>query len=433
MDTKDGLRCSADTAQVRPFWLRAFGFYGGAMLAVYLTGAIVVFAFLRYVGYPVSIVHVALPPLWHRVVETRSWFFLNRSSQAFTKGNTSEGLLYLASAYEFDPGNYAAGMSLAKHFQVTQPSRSDQVFEKLMRDHPDKRSATAQDWFRALLSRGSFERISTLARDEILEAPAHGGVWLRALFFATRQTGGDAPLRAILAARTPQAQLWHPLIDIELLVRAGRKAEAIAALNRPMPANATPFDLYYRIDTLIDLREIFPALDLLGKYTTFLARDPQAANTLLLKAYALGSSRSLVPQVETLLEQPFNASLATLVSAHVIRYPNQQVFLKLWEKFQREPLPLTVDNVGAWFSVLCAAGAVGDQARLQEISARLKQASATPFMGLTVVEAFFRGDSARKDAVSFLPILPLPMDVTYALFERYPTPGPGGRLRTPAR
>src|SRR5207253_1322402 len=58
--TKDGMRCSANTPEVRPFWGRAFGFYGGVLFSIYLVGVITVFIFLRTIGYPVSIVHVGL-------------------------------------------------------------------------------------------------------------------------------------------------------------------------------------------------------------------------------------------------------------------------------------------------------------------------------------------------------------------------------------
>lgn len=422
VDTKDGLRCSADTAQVRPFWGRFFAYYGGSAIALYLIGAIAVFAFLRSVGYPVSIVHVTLPPLWHKVKETRGWYFLNRAELAFAAGESSQGLLYLASAYEFDPGNYRAGITLAKHLQASQPGRSDLVFQQLLREHPSHRSATAQDWFRALLPRGDFDKITTLARNELAAGPEHSAVWLRALLFATKQSGKDAPLREFLAQKWPNAQRWHPVIELELLVRAGRRAEALALIAEPLPADAPVFTIYHRIDALIDLSEFFAALDQIGKYSDRLARDPQAYSTLLLDGYAAAGSRQLVPQFEVMLRQPLNPALTSLLCAHLIRHPNPQALDILWRKFVSSPLPLTTENAGAWFSLLCAAGAVGDRAKLHEITSRLKLASTTPFYALAAVEAFFRGEINERRINVFLPILPLPIDVTYALYERYPLP-----------
>lgn len=397
------------------------GFYGSAVAALYLVGVIAVFAFLRTVGFPVNIVHVALPPLWHRITEVRGWFFLDQSNRAFAEGRTSEGLLYLANAYEFDPRNYVAGITLAKNFQAGQPTRSDRVFEQLMRDHPDKRGATAQDWFRALLARGSFEKIAALARDQLLDAPAHGGVWLRALLFATARTGNDAPLREVRASTSPLAVPWHPVIDTELLLRSGRVAPAREALERDWPAISPPFAVYYRVNALIELHEPLAALDLLEKFRSQL--DDQAVATLRLAALTeIGSTQALQQQIDALLAPRLNAPTVTLLCAHLIRRPSGAAFEKLWRKFGREPLTLDTENAGAWFSLLCAAGAVGDRERLQELTARLKQASNTPFLALGVVEAFFRGETAERRIDTFLPILPLPLEVTYALRERYSGP-----------
>lgn len=422
VETKDGLRCSADTAQVRPFWGRAFGYYGGVTLSLYLIGAIGVFIFLRSVGYPVSIVHVTLPPLWHRVMETRGWYFLNRAEQALAAGDSAQGILYLASAYEFDPKNYRAGITLAKHLQASQPGRSDLVFEQLLREHPTNRSATAQDWFRALLPRGDFDKIATLARSELAAGSEHASVWLRALLFATRQTGKEAPLREILDPKSVNTRRWHGVVELELLVREGKRAEALALVARPLPDDAPVFTIYHRIDALIDLKEYFTALDLIGKYSARLASDPQAYSTLLLDGYAAAGSRQLVPHFEAMLRQPLNPALISLLCAHLIRHPNPQAMELLWRKFGASPLPLTTENAGAWFSLLCATGAVGDKAKLHEVTARLRQASTTPFYALAAVEAFFRGEINERRINVFLPILPLPIDVTYALYERYPLP-----------
>lgn len=418
VDTPDGLRCSANTAEVRPFWLRALGFYGGGALSIYLIGAVAVFGFLRTVGYPVNIFHVVLPPMWHRVTEVRGWFFLHRSQQSFAAGRTAEGLLYLANAYQFDPNNYVAGMSLAKHLQVGQPARSDQVFEQLMREHSDKQAGTAQDWFRALLARGSFQRIAPLARDQILARPEHGGVWLRALFFASRRTGDDAPLRELLASQQATAVPWHRAIESELLLRAGRKNEARALLEADWPATAPAFTIYYRVNALLELGDPIAALDLAGRHRAQL--DATALTTLRLHAFAIGGgTRALQQEVDAILGQRLSPSAIVLLSAHLIRHPNRPIFLQLWHKVLREPPPLTTDNAGAWFSLLCAAGAVGDHDRLRELTTQLRQASGTSFNTLAAVEAFFRGETAERRINVFLPLIPLPLDVTYALIERY--------------
>lgn len=425
VEAKNGLRCSVNTPEVRPFWLRACGVYGGTAFALYSVAVIAVFIFLRTVGYPVSIVHVGLPPLWHKVGQARGWFFLERSNRAFLEGKTAEGLLYLANSYEFDPTNYDAGLSLAKHFQVGQPARSDEVFAQLMRDHPEQQHATAQEWFRALLSRGNFKKITGLARTEVIADSAQAAVWMRVLLFSTKQSKDDAPLRELAANPAPAARIWRQLCETELLVRAGRKADATAALQRPWPLDdRTRFTLFYRVNALIELGDAFGALDLLDQYPKVL--DAEADITLRLSAYAAaGSSRGARDQVDKLLAPRFtaaNLSIVKILCAQLIRHPDAAVFDRLWTKVEREQIPLTSETAGVWFSLLCAAGAVDDRARLHELTARFKQASKTPFVALSLVEAFFRGETSERSITRLLPILPLPLEVTYALLERYGQP-----------
>ncbi len=436
VETPKGLRCSVDTANVRPFWGRALRYFGTSAAALYLAGAIGVFIFLRIVGYPVSIVHVALPPLWHRVGQARGWFFLERSNRAFAEGKTAEGLLYLDNSYQFDPGNYAAGLSLAKHYQVGQPARSDEIFARLRNDHPNNAHATAQDWYRALLARGSFQKITTLARDETLSDSAHAAVWVRALIFAARQTNDPAVLRELVADNSPAAKRWRPVFATELLLRDKRTAEARAAVSRPWPTeDRTGFSIFYRVQVLIELGDTLEALDLLEKHSAQL--DDEARRTLRLEAFAVrGSTTALNQEIEQLLAPRFtpqNLSIIKVICAQLIRYPDAGIFERLWTKVQREQLVLSTDTAGAWFSLLCAAGAVGDYARLNELTNRLKQASKSPFIALNLVEAFFRGETSERRITTFLPILPLPLEVTYALVERYggqtaPVPTPGKRV-----
>src|SRR6185295_545658 len=129
VQTPQGWRCSVNTADVRPFWGRAFGYYGGTLVAIYLVCVLSVFIFLRVVGYPVSVFHVAWPPSWHRVGQARGWFFMEKARQSFAANRTSEAILYLSNAYEFDPSNYAAGLTLAKSLQAGQPLISNRVFD----------------------------------------------------------------------------------------------------------------------------------------------------------------------------------------------------------------------------------------------------------------------------------------------------------------
>jgi hypothetical protein len=431
VETPDGLRCSVNAEDVRPFWKITSIYYGGALLAVYVVAVLSVFGFLRTIGYPVSILHVGLPPLWHRVGQARGWFFVEQSNRAFAAGKMPEGLLYLASAYDYDPEqNYDAGLALAKISQAGQPARSDEMFQRLLKDHPTRRSVTAENWFRALLPRAQADKIAPLALEQILADPKRAHVWVRALFFATERTGDDRPLRELLASSVPAAAIWHPLVEVELLRRAGRTVEARAALERPWPAGAPAFTLYYRVDSLIKLGAILPALDVLAQHRGVLDRGDEA--TLRLDAFAdHGATANLNRQIDELLAGRLEPTSIRILCAHLIRHPNVPAFERLWDKVDRLAMPLSNETVGSWFSLLTTAGAVGDMVHLHQITARLKDSSTHPFTALAIVESYFRRELDGRPVTSFLPLLPLPIEVTYALLDRYAPPKPMVTVPTP--
>ena len=58
--------CSADTADVRPFWGRALLAYGGTLAGLYAAGVLATFVFLRIIGYPIGVTDVGWPGSWHR-------------------------------------------------------------------------------------------------------------------------------------------------------------------------------------------------------------------------------------------------------------------------------------------------------------------------------------------------------------------------------
>ena len=417
--TPAGWRCSANTADVRPFWGRAFGYYGGAVAAVYLTAVLSVFIFLRAVGYPVNVFHVAWPPAWHRVGEARGWFFTEKARKAFAANHTSEAILYLSNAYEFDPSNYSAGLTLAKTLQTGQPVLSNRLYERLLHEHPARREDTAQEWFRALLARGDFETISALARDEVLTAGPHTSVWMRALVFAARQSRRNDALRALRDSPSPAATVWRPLLDAELLSLAGRDADARAVITGADWRQVPLYGIYYQVSQLTELDDVFGALDLLGRNGT--ALDDETRVTLLLAAYAhQGAHAPLQRIVDQLLGQKLSLPVIKILSVQLIRYPDPASLNQLYARFRAEQIPFNTESAGAVFSLLCAAGVNADWSKFSELRALVSDRSNSSSAFLSAVEAFFRGQSSATRITSFLPALPLPLEVNYALIARYP-------------
>ena len=421
VSTPKGLRCSAHAADVRPFWGRTARYCGAAVVSVYLVGALGFLVFLRSVGYPVSILHLAWPGLWYRVPQVRSAYFFDKGNAAFNAGRLKEGLLYFDNAYKFDPSNYLAGLALARNYQTTHTAISDAVYTRLYHEHTRQRAATAQDWFRALLARGDFPKVAELAAREVIADPIHASAWMRALFFATRQTGDNTPLSALLANQDAAAQPWHPLLATELLARGPDAAAYRQALRTPWPFEAPAFARFYQIDALIALGDRFNALDQLGRQVGRL--DEETALALRLAAYARGGSQTqLTYEFKVLLTRPLTPPVTKVLAAHLIRYPDPALFVLLYEKFERANLPLTTENAGTHFSVLCVAGVHQDRARLRALIVRLKDLASASFLRLNLVEEFFTNESPAKRISTFLPILPVPLEVTYALLERYPGP-----------
>lgn len=427
--TTAGLRCAVDAADVRPFWGRVVRYYGTALLAVYAAGVLGVFGFLRSIGYPVSIVQVSLPTRWPEIGRARGWFFVSRAERSFARGDTAEGLLYLANAYQFDPDNYDAGLALAKAYQAGAPARSDQIYAHLLGSHSRHRGVIAESWFRALLARGAFHHVATLARGELLRDPEHGGAWLRALLTATRETGDVQPLRTLLASPAPAAVAWRPVIHAELLVASHHRADAVASLQRPWPPASPPYAEVYRVKTLAELGHPVDALDLLEKERARV--DDEAWLTMRLDCLAdAGAGPMLHREFDAYLLGPtLTQPRLKIMCAQLIRHPDRALFRRLIDKVERDHMPLNDQTAGGWFSLLCTAGAVGDRSELQALSLRLRRASPRPFIALQLVESFFRAGSPNGTVTRFLPYLPVPLEVTYALLDRYP---PGTPARTAA-
>lgn len=419
VETPDGWRCSVDTRNVRPFWGRFFGYYGGTLGGIYLIGAIGVFIFLRIVGYPVSIVHVTWPPSWHRIGQARGWYFTEKARQSFAANRTGEAILYLSNAYEFDPGNYTAGLMLAKTLQSGQPVPSNRIYERLYHEHIAQREDTAEEWFRALLARGDFISILELSRDRLLDHTPHASAWMRALVFASRQSGKAQTLAALGESRDPAASVWRPVIESELLTLGGRTAEARARLDRPDWRAVPPYGVYYQIAQLIALGDAFAAMDRIGAAASQLDSETRAALTLAAFAKQ-GARRPLQQQVDLLLAPKLSLPVVKILAAQLIRQPDQAILDQLFQKFLREPIPFNTDSAGVYFSLLCATGVQGDWRKFSALAKIINDGSGMNPSFSLAVESFFRGRTTSDRITSILPMVPLPIEVTYALIERYP-------------
>ena len=422
--TPGGLRCSVDAKDVRPFWRRAAAWYLGAIATAYLVGALGAFALLRLVGYPVSPLALAWPPRWHELRAARSEYFVAKAQRALNANRVNEAILSLDIAFRSNPRNYDVGLELAQLMSLGQPELADQLFNLLLRDHPTKRAVTAEAWLRFLLVHGRFARAAELATMRLLDDPAQRPAWLQALFFLTRQTGDDRPLRTLVAQPAGRLEpIYVALINSELLIRQGRGLELLPGLTRELPADAGTYGPYYQVSRLVSLGRPAEALATLERYKADKRLPETDEFRLRLEMIgALGRQELL----RTRLDQGVvNAPELELVSIHLVRHPDGAALASLARSLERAKLPADAPTFAACTAFYVACGVAGDWDRLHAAASRLKEISGSRLLQLASVEDFFRRPAGSARLESVLPALPaLSLEMIYALYDRYRTPPP---------
>jgi hypothetical protein len=412
-------RCTADRADVRPFWGRAAIFYGSAVLVTYLTAALAVFVFLRSVGYGVTFPGVLWPPAWEKFTAIRSEFFLKKYQASAQAGDMQAALMSLSTAYSLEPQNYSAGRQLARLWQINQPLYSNQVYRRLINDHPDQAEVTAQVWFRALLARGDFHGVETLAAERLVAAPERSAAWLNAFLFANRRTA-NAKLRTALSSNPALSATGRFLLALSEDLAA--RTDAVEIRTRLLTAAAGAGDslsFYQVCRELIARGSPAEALEWMERRSGLLgARDlvPLRLDALA----ALGWASTLENEVRSLLASPPAPIMAELLSAHLIRYPDEAVRELVFTRVEESPFAADDAGYAAYLALFCAAGAGRDAPRVEWTANRIQTLLGNNFRGLSAVGASLLDGNRNSRIENYLPALqPLSLEVTYALFEHY--------------
>jgi tetratricopeptide (TPR) repeat protein len=415
VETADGLRCSVNAEDVRPFWRRALGYYGGTAAALYLLATVTALITLRTIGYELDYADVAWPPAWHHIDESRARYFAQKGFAAFAANNIRQAVFALGLACELDPQNYRAGITLARLWEISQPRLSDELYARLLQTHPAQAATTAALRLHALLARGDFERLRDAARHQIAADPVNAGPSLHALIFATRRLHDDAPLQQLLDE--PAGAPWRPVLQAELLWRSGRTREAAALLAQPW-SPPHPYFAYYQVRQLLALGRPQEALALLKTYGALVPGDEVAA-TLLAANAQLGQQTQLLRDAASWLGAAPTPAVVELLATHLVRYPNPELLRLVFTRLESVPLPANEAGYRAYCALFCAAGVAGDRERLHLVTVTLKERTGAAFLTLNAAEDFFLGQSASSRVESFLPVLTLPVETLYALLERY--------------
>lgn len=410
-------RCSVNTAEVRPFWGRACLYYFFAGAGAYAAAAFAAFLFLHTIGYPVQYRSVAWPPAWHQIREARARYYFDKAGQALRANKPIEAIMSLSQSYELDPMNYPAGRLLAQLWQPSGAEVSNRVYQQLMRDHPSRREETAQAWYAALLARGDFAAIETLALERLPANPQNPGGWLNVFLFANRRTRNSDTLGKAVSISAGLAPFIAQVCAWESALRQAGPDEVRRALTQGVPADAAPYLLYYRVDRLLRSGLASDALLQLNQVRDQLAVRDRL--TLYLDTYALvGWEQILSDQINRLLATNTNAPFVELLSAHLIRHPDPKILAALFAAINQHPLAADPERFNAYLSFFFAASVAGDAPRQQAAVNAIKALAGGKFPPIDMIAAWFREDNKSVPIERLLPTLPaLPTDVSYALFE----------------
>ncbi len=416
-----GWVCSVKAAEVRPFWGRVFGYFGGTALALALAAGVFTYGFMRVVGYPVSVRQVFWPPAWSELRTVRAQLFVQQAQRFYAAGRTRDAMLALGVAQELDPRNYEIGMSLAQFYQAAGSPLVDDTYSRLLREHPERRADTARVWFRSLLPRGRLDEVAVLARVQLEADGPDTAAWVNALIFSAqkRQRPDWLEQKAPVVMASPAAKAM-----LELAEKVQRAPNATARrdllVQTPLTENF-PYDRVYRIERLIREGYFLEAKSLIDVSRGQLGGADLARLTLAMYA-AEGNDAQRRREFISFLapERKLKAAELELMALHLIEYPNPELLTlvaKAKDRLDHEPIG---PKAQALVTVFCAAGVQGNKAQMEEVKTKVKSVLGTDLNALNRLEGFFLRDGTEQHIERLLPgLYPLSLELNYALLTRY--------------
>lgn len=413
--------CTVNAQEVRPFWGRAVLYIiaagGGAVVML----AVLVFISMRVIGYEVTPRQVIWPPAWQELKAVRARLFIGQAQADHAKGQMRDAVRALSVGYEFDPSNYAAGRTLARFYEALNPVVADDLYARLMREHPARRIETARVWFRSLLVRGRLKEVGELARQRILEDHEQAFVWTHALIFSAERRRVSLELNDITSdERYPVAV--RQVVALAVQTQGVPPTEAVMRLTSLTPAPASAYEVIYRIERLTDLGYANQALTLLAAARQHL--DDRDVARLMLAGYAVkGDSGHVAKEFEALLNPTRKVSSAefSLLALHLVAHPDAALLKKLIVAMDRITDEIPEQKMEAYLTLYCAAGVSQDEPAMILIRGKINSVMSNPPSVVDALASFFLARSnARGKVEQVLPALtPMPLDFIYTLMRRY--------------
>jgi hypothetical protein len=416
-ETPDGWRCAVEAERVRPFWGRAAGYVAATMLLLYFLATIAAYLFLRSAQYEISYLTVAWPPRWGDIRRAQEGLHAQRAQQALDAGNYRAAMLSLEMVSRLNPGNYSAGLTLARlSTAAAEPDVADHIYQRLMHDVPEQRRQTAQIWYVSLLSRGAFAKILPLAAAMLGEDPAQRGAWLYALLFAARQTQAGAYLGTVQEENPHLPEWCTELIAAEQALLNKQPARALPLLTRVQRQPPTPLLPYYQVDRLILNGSFDQASRILAAYAGALPADE--ASFLRLRIGRATGQVSLLPlEYANLLQLPLSVGLAHKFCAYLITQPTPELLGPFVDRLLREGPPLVAATLPLYQAAYLAAALANDSVRQEAIGRKITAFTASDQRALRGLAEIMRTGKPDPRITRILPLVQLPTEVLYGILQ----------------
>lgn len=412
--------CSVRPEGVRPFWLRAFAHVAATATALLLAVFLMVFGLMRGIGYEVSVRQIVWPPAWSELRLVRAQLFIKQAREYYTKGQVREALAALAVAYELDRQNYPVAMMLAQFYQAGNPEMADDLYARLLREHPDHRVETARVWFRSLLARGRLADVAELAQRQLKHEPQQVSAWVHALMFAARKLDRPEFLEEALADKDTPAVV-RPTLELAVQVQRATPAEAGRLLTAAPVLVIFAYDRVYRIESLLRLGLHEEAMQLLRSSRGQLAGRDVARLVFAIYAQA-GDRDRLVREFDGLLAstRTLTGGEVSLLAIHLVSYPDPVLLGKVSQAMARLPTEPVEIRLEAGMALFCAAGVQGDRDQMAQAKNYIAETVDAQMSALNKLELFFMGESALRRITSLLPQqAALSLELNYALLDKY--------------
>ncbi len=404
---------------MRPFWGRATVYFAGLLVALYLIGTAGVYIALRVAKYDLNYATIAWPPHWTKLRNAQENLYAARAQAALDAGRFSEAILALEKVCELNPQNYPAALTLARLTQVAaQPTISDQVYERLLADAPDKRVQTAQLWFRALLARSAYHKIIPLAATMIGEDPESRAVWLHALLFSARQTRDSRALNVVLQQNPHYPEWCTEIITIEIALIQKHDAEVIHRLTQLHRYPASPYLPHYQVDRLLLHGRADDARKTLETYSANIPAH-EAGFLRMRMPRTQNTTQSLDSEFDALLKLPMSPALSAKFCAYLMANPSPAKMHRYFEVLSTRGPALTEDSLAVYNAAFVTAAVCGDAVTRDTLRAKLRVMTSSDGRVLDGLTTLILGKNADDRLHRVLPLVPLPTEVIYAILEKF--------------